>query len=107
MFMNFPINWGVIEVHSYQGTTTSEVTELLREILSDEETVPVVDYHSEGNYITGICNSQLVCGFIAEDEDKTVYTIILYTLDSENAVTVSNSLVDEQPWIHPKEKYIW
>ena len=90
-----PDKLGVIEVHSYQGTTTSEVTELLRDVLGDEEPVPVVDYHSEGNYVTGIYDSQLVCGFIAEDEEETVYTIILYTLDSENAVRVSNSLVDD------------
>lgn len=86
---------GLLEACSYENADVEEITNLIEEKLSKSDATPIIDCHKEGNYLTGIYDNQLICAFVADDEEGDVYALILYTHDGDNATSMANSFVDD------------
>ena len=68
------------------------MSELMKENSGE---VPFVDYHEEGIYITGIMEDLLMLSFIREDGEGQTYLLTVYTMDTDNALDITNSIVSD------------
>lgn len=55
---------------------------------------PVVDYHSEGIYITGLYEKQIMLCFLADGANGT-YIMSMRTVDTENSIDIFNSVISD------------
>ncbi len=85
----------VIETVVTKDFTASEAAQTMADNLkaSSGET-PVLDYHDEGVYITGIYNDEFMLCFLADGEDGT-YIMSMRTVDADNSIKIFNSVISD------------
>lgn len=85
----------VIETATTNDFTASEAAQTMADNLkaSSGET-PVMDYHDEGVYITGLYNDEIMLCFLA-DGPETTYIMSMRTVDTENSIKIFNSVISD------------
>ena len=69
-----------------------DMSELMKENSGE---LPLVDYHEEGIYITGIMEDMLMLVFIREDGEGQTYVLTVYTVDTDNALDITNGIISD------------
>lgn len=85
-----------LQVGVFTDYPASEFAESMSELMKENSgEVPFVDYHEEGIYITGIMEDLLMLSFIREDGEGQTYLLTVYTMDTDNALDITNSIVSD------------
>ena len=85
-----------LQVGVFTDYPASEFAENMSELMKENSgEVPFVDYHEEGIYITGIMEDLLMLSFIREDGEGQTYLLTVYTMDTDNALDITNSIVSD------------
>lgn len=85
-----------LQVGVFTDYPASEFAESMSELMKENSgEVPFVDYHEEGIYITGIMEDLLMLSFIREDGEGQTYLLTVYTMDTDNALNITNSIVSD------------
>lgn len=69
-----------------------DMSELMKENSGE---IPLVDNHEEGIYITGIMEDVLMLVFIREDGEGQTYVLSVYTVDTDNALDITNGIISD------------
>ena len=86
----------ILEVGVFTDYPASEFAENMSELMKENSgEVPFVDYHEEGIYITGIMEDLLMLSFIREDGEGQTYLLTVYTMDTDNALDITNSIISD------------
>lgn len=85
-----------LQVGVFTDYPASEFAESMSELMKENSgEVPFVDYHEEGIYITGIMEDLLMLSFIREDGEGQTYLLTVYTMDTDNALDITNSIISD------------
>lgn len=85
-----------LQVGVFTDYPASEFAESMSELMKENSgEVPFVDYHKEGIYITGIMEDLLMLSFIREDGEGQTYLLTVYTMDTDNALDITNSIISD------------
>lgn len=85
-----------LQVGVFTDYPASEFAESMSELMKENSgEAPFVDYHEEGIYITGIMEDLLMLSFIREDGEGQTYLLTVYTMDTDNALDITNSIVSD------------
>ena len=86
----------ILEVGVFTDYPASELAGDMSELMKENSgEVPLMDYHDEGIYITGIMEDMFMLSFIREDDEGQTYILALYTVDTDNALDITNGIVSD------------
>lgn len=83
----------VTVVEDYPATDL--VGDLTDELKENSGETPIIDYHGEGTYLTGIYDDMLLLVFVREDGEGLTYVLTVYTVDTDNAIDIMNGIVTD------------
>lgn len=86
----------ILEVGVFTDYPASELAGDMSELMKENSgEVPLMDYHEEGIYITGIMEDMFMLSFIREDGEGQTYLLAVYTVDADNALDITNSIISD------------
>lgn len=86
----------ILEVAVTTDYSASEFAGDMSELMKKNSgEIPLVDYHEEGIYITGIMEDMLMLVFIREDGEGQTYILTVYTVDTDNALDITNGIISD------------
>lgn len=92
--------WGerrnLLQITVISDSSASETaSQLADSIKAQSGETPVIDYHEEGAYITGIYENMLTLVFTADGVDGLTYVMCLYSNDTQKCTDTFYSIIDE------------